>query len=100
MRGYGPNLAKFCPEFGLGDVIRGQVVHSLLKTTGESQFSSYTYSPIAGGFIAKERLDRFKAEAFTEIVLRSVGILMTVGPIFFIVAILSVTKVLPVAHVL
>jgi len=100
LRGHGPSLAKFFPEILNRDVIRGQVVHSLLKTTGESQFSSYTYSPIAGGFIAKERLDRFKAEAFTEIVLRSVGILMTVGPIFFIVAILSVTKVLPAPHAL
>lgn len=75
-------------------------MHSLLKTKGESQFSSYTYSPIAGGFIAKERLDRFKAEAVTEIVLRSVGFLLTVGPIMFLVATLSVTRVLPAPHVL
>ena len=72
----------------------------MFKPQGETQLSSYSFSPTKGGFVAKERLERFRAEAFTEIALRSVGIILTVGPVFFLVAMISMTGVLPEASAL
>lgn len=75
-------------------------MNKVFKPKEETQFSSYNFLPIDGGFVAKERLDRFRAEALTEIALRSVGIILTVGPVFFLVAILTMIGVLPEATVL
>jgi len=100
LRGQCPNLDMINPESRCGDVKRGSAVNKVFKSQGETQLSSYSFSPIKGGFIAKERLERFRAEAITEIALRSVGIILTVGPVFFLVAIVTMAGVLPEASVL
>jgi hypothetical protein len=100
MRGQCPNLDIINRDSWFGDVKRGIAVNKVFKPQEETQLSSYSFAPINGGFVAKERLERFRAEAFTEIALRSVGIILTVGPVFFLVAILTMLGVLPEAPVL
>jgi hypothetical protein len=65
----------------------------------KAQPSSYSFSPIAGGFVALERIERFKAEVIAELALRSIGIILAVSPVFFLAAVLTTTGVMPAPNI-